>query len=295
MKPAEFEEREYEASLYNQLATGDRRVWSPGQVFEAHVGFDHALFTTDVWLFRLHGYRSYLPGTVLARYLWPQLWFRRRTPRALPTFRLNLFIQAKRPLWGRRAPASVRAKGLGHLFWRFDIDGEQQAALGKVAAKLKGRALVVYAAPAFHQHSALWLHTCRGTIVPNSTFPSVVVLGGHEAWYYTEPGARGVANPDPTAMDEPSLSDRMDQLLAGGVEATESWRRELTELGLSIHDALAEEALGPTSRLAAFFGLLRQFRSDVDGLEESDVLFAFLTIVAFSEVFLVDWYVLGPP
>jgi hypothetical protein len=33
-KPSEFEEREFEAPLYNQLESGTRLVWSPGQVFD---------------------------------------------------------------------------------------------------------------------------------------------------------------------------------------------------------------------------------------------------------------------
>lgn len=40
MKPAEFEEKEYEGPLYNQLERGNRLLWPPGQVLEGYLGFD---------------------------------------------------------------------------------------------------------------------------------------------------------------------------------------------------------------------------------------------------------------
>lgn len=40
----EFEEKEYEGPLNNELLLGDPRIWSPGQVFEKYMGIDSALF-----------------------------------------------------------------------------------------------------------------------------------------------------------------------------------------------------------------------------------------------------------
>ena len=293
MKPAEFEEREYEAPLYNQLERGSPNVWAPGLVFEGHIGLDRGLFILDPWIFRLHGYASYPPGAALSRYRWPAAWFARQSPRRLPGFRLNLFIQAKRPVWGQRPPAAVRTRGVTGRFWRFAIDKQQHAALGAVAAKLRARALVVYACAAFHEHSQLFAHTCRGTIAANSTFPSVLSLSGHDAWYYNKPGATGVANPDPTAIEEPSLDARIVGLLEGEIAASDSWRLDLDILARNIHDALAEETLVATSRVAAFFDLLRRIQRETEDLEERSALSSFLTVAAFSEVFLVNWYVVG--
>ncbi len=63
MKSAEFEEREYETPLYNQLTNGNGKVWAPGQVFERHIGIDYAMFLHDERLFHLHGLDGVLPGS----------------------------------------------------------------------------------------------------------------------------------------------------------------------------------------------------------------------------------------
>lgn len=294
MKPAEFEEREYEAPLYNQLERGDPRIWAPGQVFEGHIGIDRALLLIDDWMFRLHGHPGYLPGALLPRYDWPQSWFRHRTYGRLPNFRLNLFIQAKRPYWSRRPPKILRDKGISGLFWRFNIDEHQQQALETVASRLKKRALVVYAAPVFHEHSTLFRHTRRGTIAQHSTFPSVAMLQRHEAWNYCAPGAVGVANPDPTNVNEPPLSDRIASLIEEAPES-QGWRPELKTLAAEIRAALGGEELAETSRRAASFDLIREIERSANGLEEAEVITAFLTVLAFCNLYTLDWHVLDTP
>lgn len=89
-RPSEFEEKEFEAPLYNQLECGTRLVWSPGQVFEQYVGFDRALFLYDPALWRFFGVVTAPRGVFLDRFHWP--FWRERPRRGLPDFRLNLFI-----------------------------------------------------------------------------------------------------------------------------------------------------------------------------------------------------------
>jgi hypothetical protein len=200
MNPATFEEREYETPLYNQLAYGTRNVWSPGQVFEGHIGLDHGVLHRDELIFLMHGYPHAPRGAALARYSWPRAWFRRRDRSRLPNFRLNLFIQAKRSEWSARPTKVLRARGFTGTYWRFKIEEHQQRALARVARTLQKRALVVYAAPAFHRHEDLLGHTLKGTLVKHSTFPSIAALAGHSAWNYDRPGAVGIANADPTPI-----------------------------------------------------------------------------------------------
>lgn len=47
METVEFEEKEYESALYNQLASSNIHLWSPGQVLESYLGFDAALLVDD--------------------------------------------------------------------------------------------------------------------------------------------------------------------------------------------------------------------------------------------------------
>lgn len=43
MKEPEFEEKDFEAPLYNQLLFGSHNIATPGQVFEGKFGIDAAL------------------------------------------------------------------------------------------------------------------------------------------------------------------------------------------------------------------------------------------------------------
>lgn len=292
MKPAAFEEREYEAPLYNQFVVDDNRVWSPGQVFEGHIGLDYSAYVTDPWLFRLHGHRLTPSGAVLSRYAWPRGWFRRGAPGRLPTFHLNLFIQAKRPEWGRRVPANLRVAGIHKPYWRFSVDPVQQRSLERVAARLGRRALLVYAAPAFHSHADLWRHTTSATVIRNSTFPSIQTLSGHQAWYYCRPGAVGVPNPKFKPTEEPLLSDRIEKLLEQKSDGT--WRHELTVLAGNINDSLSDEGNEPSSRVAAFFDLQKQWHVDARLMTEGPELKAYMTLSAFAEIFNLNWLTVGP-
>ncbi len=96
MIPAEFEERSYEAPLYNQLERGNQYVYTPGQVLESKVGFDRGLFFSQAALWQTLGYKSPLRGAALAYYDWPYAWGPAEPRAQLPKFRLNLFLQAKK-------------------------------------------------------------------------------------------------------------------------------------------------------------------------------------------------------
>lgn len=293
MKPADFEERAYEGPLYNQLERGDRRVWTPGQVFEHHVGVDHGLFFEEDWLFQIHGHLSHLSGAALSRYSWPRRWFGRHHQRRLPNFRLNLFIQAKRPYFGKRLPAHVRERGVASPFWCFWIEDEQQRVLEQLASRLQNRALVVYAAAAFHRYDDLYRHTRKGTIAEHSTFPSAECLRGHEAWYYDEPGAVGVANPEPTFIEEPALAVRIAELAALPAQQDAGWRQSLKDLSGMIREALSTDELSETARRAAFFDTVRLIERDTENLPEAQASAAYLTVLAFCEAYSVEWSVIG--
>ncbi|MDZ4063661.1 MAG: hypothetical protein U1E22_03240 [Coriobacteriia bacterium] len=296
MKNAEFEEREYEAPLYNQLERGSTWLWSPGQVFEHHIGIDRAMFISDDWLFRMHGYATYAPGAVLTRYRWPDAWFGKRGRGRLPNFYLNLFVQAKRPLWGKRAPKSLENFNLHGPVWKFDVTPHQQRALEVVAQQLADRALVVYAAPAFHLHQDLFKHTRFGTIAEHSCFPSVMSLQGHSAWYYNCPGAVGIASSVPRPIEEASLDTRLQELARGYNSNTDNpadWRLNLRDLASGIVTSLSTSEIPDSSRLAYFFDLQREAERDLSDIREGKPLGHYQTVLNFLQAFATDWYVVG--
>ncbi|MGH7442071.1 MAG: hypothetical protein ACREKE_05290 [bacterium] len=292
MKPSEFEEREYEGYLYPQISTNPN-IWPTGQVFEHYIGIDYALLMEKEWLFNMHGFRRILPGAAPSRYRWPRRWFLRRTTDTLPSFRLNLFIQSKRSEWNPRASRILRDQGIQGLHWRFNIDEGQQKSLEKVWDKLKSRALVVYAAPAFHTHRDLRRYSRNGTLAEMSTFPSVHLLKGHQAWYYQQPGAVGVAHSKPERIEETPLQDRVQKIIVEqSTNDTGPWHKNLAILSSEILAALSEEDLEETSRLASFFSAVAEIKGVKGDFDYKDAWNSFYIVDAFCETFMLDWYVL---
>jgi hypothetical protein len=294
-KPCEFEETEFRGPLFNQLQTSNL-LWEPGQVFEKHIGIDHALFTTHAYLHSLHGHHTPLDGVVLSRYNWDYIWINRKSKKKLPSFRLNVFIQAKRPKYGRYAPKALRDKGLKSPYWRFEITPHQQVALEKLQMKLKGRAIVCYACPAFHKESLLYKWTVEPRIVENSTFPDVATLTGHTAWNFSEPGTRGVANIDPTPSDGPSFFERLGLLVEQGERTSGSVSEELQFLASSVYAVMESVADESTYQQARFFEGVRMIESiaeEFSSAEEKVAVVAYGTVLHFCYLNRLNWLVVG--
>ena len=179
MVTAEFEEKSYEGPLYNQLERANALLFTPGQVLENTVGFDRGLLVAQLALWQTLGYKSPLKGAALAYYDWPYGWGPPSPRTQLPRFRLNLFLQAKRPGYYKRRPRPLRGiTTISAPLRGFKVTEDQQRVLEMLAAKAKGRAHVAYASAVFHTNAALFSHTKLRTVMQNSTFPSVAALSG---------------------------------------------------------------------------------------------------------------------
>ncbi len=139
MSWAEFEEKEYEAPLYNQLEAGNQNVWSPGQVFESRIGIDHGVLVDNPRFWRHIGFRAFRRGSVLSRYDYGFL--PRELRRSLPDFRMNVFIQAKRCERLLRVRRVIQKEGISSPCYRFALDPEQRDVLSAVADAWKFRRL----------------------------------------------------------------------------------------------------------------------------------------------------------
>lgn len=297
LKPAEFEEAEYRGPLFNQLQTG-HLLWEPGQVFEEHIGIDHALWTIHAYFHSLHGYSAPLAGVTLSRYKWDYIWLARKRKKKLPSFRLNVFVQAKRPMYGRYAPKLLKQKGLSSPFWRFEVTPHQQLALERLASKLGDRAIVCYACPAFHKEAILHKWTVTPRMVEESTFPDVRLLKGHAAWNYSAPGAAGVANADPEAGDSGPLLDRIKDLVERNQGRDSSPAEELSQLAGVVRQAQGpDEAAQATAYQAAFADhllVLQRIAEDFsDGDDQQAALLDYGTVLAFAHVNRLNWLVAG--
>lgn len=291
MKNAEFEEKEYEGPLYNQLEQGSPFIWPPGQVLEHIVGFDRAMMTDNPRFWKLIA-KQMPHGIMLDPMWWPEFGpLGRRRARQLPTFRFNLFIQAKRSKICRRLPRHIKKTGMAAPGWCFEIDTDQQSALDHVASHLGANAAIVYAAPAFHTLFELYGHTASGSIIEHSTFPDVGRLSGHERWFYNQPGGNGVPNPDASFSEGPSLFARIEAMRESlSVGETNDRYGGLSKLAESITTSLRNEALVANPRVALFRQELQfideELRSAGDNRE---VVRAFLQVGTFADHFNLKW------
>ncbi|HLE56825.1 MAG TPA: hypothetical protein VJB15_07060 [Rhodothermia bacterium] len=294
MKSVEFEEKEYEAFLYTQLERGTLQLWSPGQVLEHYLGIDRGLLTVCEYLWQLKGHSQPLRG--FAPYYFADLWHhlpRRRSARGrLPRFRLNCFVQAKRPSYGVRLPPRLTKLGVAPVFYRFDVDQHQQSCIERVAQRLANRALFVYAAAVYHTTRDLFRHSGRGTTVEHSTFPDIVAMTGHKAWYYNSPGGSGVRNQGFEPYESASLEQRLQALRAEltvtGQEGTQS--AELAALSTAIAAAVIEsDEVAGTARADAMSDEWRNIDSFVDNTGAQPAARDFLHVVAFTVYFNLFW------
>jgi len=299
MPSAEFEEREYEAPLYNQLLQGSGVVWAPGQVLEGLVGIDYSMFTVNPWFWRLHDFDEPPLGVVLGRGPLGRWWNEIVETRPAPDFALNLFIQAKRPIVGKRAPKKLAGFGIKGAYWKFDLEQHQQAALLSLAQVASNRALICYAAPAFDRLSQLYAHQKAGTIVEASTFPSAQSLATHTSWYYNTPGCGGAANPSLERIDGPSLQESIAALLArrnNNVDDRESAADSIKSLASAIAVALGDERVGNEPRAALYFERLREIDLGLRTYRPRrapELLRSYLAVATFAKVFRLQWLVLG--
>lgn len=295
MNPAQFEEKEYENALYNQLERGDTQ-WSPGQVLEQYLGFDRALFLSRDYLWNLHGFPGPLGGIRPFDDLWPLMRRRPSSRDRLPSFDLNCFIQAKRPYIGRRRPAKLASLGIGRPFFKFLTEPEQQLCLDAAANRLADRALFVYAAPLFGTSRELFGHMTAGTVVEQSTFPSTALLSGHGAWYYSQPGAIGVRNPDFTNAELPSLYARIAELRErrsrrSGDGQTQSVN--LRSLSDELRTVIRENPnIGATARAAYLSEEWYRIEAFARETDAPPALTSFLQISAFARFFNLFWLVI---
>ena len=181
---------------------GSHRIATPGQVFEGKFGIDAALEAEHPLFWDLFGYYDVPRGIVLDELRWGFMWNRLGRKRRLPTFTTNLLVQAKRPDVLSRVPSDLKRYGFTPKYWRFDITPHQQEILEKVAKKLRRRALVVYASPAFHTLDNLYDFTEAQTVVENTSFVKVERLQNHKKWNYFKSGSSGVAHSEPEEIED---------------------------------------------------------------------------------------------
>lgn len=211
MPLVQFEEKELEGPLNAQLCDG--ALWTPGQVLESIIGFDAAMLVVNTSFWASVGFGGPPKGLpVLASWWhgWPSLLlrplFRHRTP---PRFRLNLFLQYKRPEYLIRGKESNEWNS---PYFRFNITTHQQHALEACANSLGAQGLVAYGSPAFFLREDLFAFTESRTLAANTHFAPVLGLANHSRYTYVLPRTKGKAHSKPVEVQPIWFGDSPPEL-----------------------------------------------------------------------------------
>lgn len=292
MELAEFEEKEFEKPLYSQLENGSYEVWTPGQCFEYYFGIDYA---GNIHLQKFWDRFECIPyGVILNDYNFDYIWENRKKKRMLPDFRLNLFIQAKRPF----LHTGLGTKSIYDCpYYSFRINDHQQEVLEKLANVLEKNALIVYASPVFGKFKDLYLHTRNGDMIENTSFPKISQLSGHTTWNYYS-ADKGIACSEQEIVHTKSIY----QLIRNFVEenSDEINRKEFyyyQEDQFEIYKNL-EFLEGTIVNI-----LIHNFRNNaqtdfflyhINAIRNlyNNAFRSFAVVKIFCEIFNLDWYVL---
>lgn len=283
---AEFEEKEYEIPLNSQLLLGGSNIWTPGQVFEGNFGIDAAIqvLRNDFW--DMVGYPSVLDGIILHHFRFGYLWKKLDRTRPLPTFKLNLFLQTKRPERLTRRTSTLRHLGLMSPYWRFEIKSHQQDLLNKLKMKLGNRVFVAYGCAAFDKLTDLYSHTENGTLVENSTFIKIEKLNLHHKWVYDKPGSEGFAMSEPKFIREENLFQEINSVSENFKVENDNPSDNLRVISKAIFEICEESNDSVIAK-----ELLRRYNQNRD-LISSNYLRAYMNIANFSNLTNCNWMVL---
>lgn len=257
MQEADFEEKEYETPLYQELlGHPSANLWTPGQVFEHHFGIDGAVQVNNPLFWSIVNYSAPPRGAILDDYKWGRVWraMQRITNsanpirRPLPDFQVNLLLQVKRPDYLKGTNSKLSQFGISS-YWRFKIRRHQQEALEYVSDRLKNRALVLYGCAAFHTYHSLFLYIRSKSLITHSSFVRAEKLSGHSAWNFDSPGMVGVACSEVEYIEEPKLFDQIEEMI-GTIKKVDLSEKEKTKKATENLEKLSHEVISAMKKLS---------------------------------------------
>lgn len=286
----EFEEKEYENPLNSELLLSNPNLWTPGQVFEEHFGIDAAIKAINLSFWFMHGYSAIPEGVDLSTFNFGYIWRKIRAVKSLPDFNVNLLLQTKRSYHRAGRNNTYATHGIKGEYWFFECREHQQEALERLSRRLKNRALISYASPAFHTSKDLFQHIRSSTLVENSTFVQVSKMANHHRWVYNKPGTMGLGCSEIEDINDSNFNDQINQSQMesfGNSSATSN----LMFLESSVIETMF--SLENNSISTEFIFRLQGIGSAVELFNLNDYHRAFVTINLFCHLTNVSWYPIG--
>jgi hypothetical protein len=231
MKKLQFAERQYETAVHIELARGRASPFVPTQSIEAYIGIDAAADPAKshaIWrILNVH-----IPRRIpLSPALWPAL--PRQFQDDIPGRFCSLFMQFKRPIFQDNKRAKYHAR-IGGPYYEVRITPHQQKALLQLQKRVKGKAIVRYAAPAFWSRAHFDLHDARRQVLVNSAFICPSRIKTHRKWMYVGPSGKVILNPDPEDTDGQAWQAVIAEMTA--LAAQQSLREHVRSLAAAVSD-----------------------------------------------------------
>lgn len=278
----EFKEKPYETAFVGELRLLTNMIFAPDQTDENLLGFDVSAFLPWELL------PPFFPHMRFRR--WRRFWgvsaselndFGTELNSRLPKFRLNLFIQFKRPqyLVGKKAS---EWKEWNQPYYRYKLESHQQKLLHKINLISKGRAKAFYAVPAFHLSDDLFRKMQDETIIKSSNIVDASLLNGHTKCTFAEAGNIAKAHSEPTEIRGPVL----EELISPNENAQEfSFTKNLKETSKLIKTVLEQDKDSLNTLELGRRAILGGPMSEVYPRAEGSWYDALITIWAFSNGF----------
>jgi hypothetical protein len=284
MELPEFREKTYEKYFYGQVVRLTNICFPPDQQDENSLGFDDAFFLGYHLLWR-HLTRTRasrlrrMHGISVQEFEGLADEFSKR----MPQYKFNLFVQYKRPVY-LRSPGASQWNDWGRSYYRYDITPHQQLALEGVEDKAAGRAVCIYASPAFKSANDLFAHNLAGTIVNASNIANVGRLRGHGRYSYVSQGFNGRGHSETVEI----ISTPFQEIIEAGLrEAGLPFSDHLKDIAKSINAAASDNAV--------LRELLNRAQRAMfaEPLAADTVAAALATIECFSDAIGVTFYAIG--
>ena len=214
----QFEEKQYEQHLNNELLDRQELLYVPGQVLEGDLGFDAAMHSMHRRFWRLFDdlpsffYRRYFRyhrrGVLIDPHWWDEL---DELLDRFPKFRFNVFVQHKRPEY-LTTSSSNEWEDWNCPYYRYELTDHQQIALERLESLVTPQAIVVYASPAFITLKDLWDSVQNRNLVNRSNFCQVSKLSGHHVYTYETSGNLGKGHSDAEDIESYDFLNQISRL-----------------------------------------------------------------------------------